>query len=74
VQTGAIGVATLHMRERLASRRPGVMFLGAPEPGRKGPAWQEQLVVLNRQVRFGEDEGRCRAAPGRECSVEAWRP
>ena len=45
-------------------RRPGVVFVGAPVPGSRVPARQEQLLMLNRQVRFGEDEGRRRAGQG----------
>jgi 3-hydroxyisobutyrate dehydrogenase len=46
-QMGTIGVdATLRMRDRLASRRPGVMFVDAPVSGSKGPAQQGQLLIL----------------------------
>jgi 3-hydroxyisobutyrate dehydrogenase len=52
-QMDTIGAAAApYMRDRLASRRPGVMFVDAPVPGSKGPAQQEQLLILNRQVRF----------------------
>ena len=37
-------------KRRLASRRPGVMFVDAPTAVSKGPAQQEQLLILNRQV------------------------
>jgi len=44
---GTIGVAaTLRMKEQLASRRPGVMFVDAPVSGSKGPAQQGQLLIL----------------------------
>lgn len=47
VQMGTIGVAaTLRVRDRLASRRPGVMFVDAPVSGSKGPAEQGQLLIL----------------------------
>jgi hypothetical protein len=52
------------MRERLASRRPDVMFVDAPVSGSKGPVRQEQLLILNRQVRFREEEERCRGGAG----------
>jgi hypothetical protein len=66
---GTVGVAAApHMRDRLASRRPGVMFVDAPVPGSKGPAQQEQLLILNRQVRFREDDGRRRAGQGSLCT------
>jgi 3-hydroxyisobutyrate dehydrogenase len=46
-QMGTIGVAaTLRMRDRLASWRPGVMFVDAPVSGSKGPAEQGQLLIL----------------------------
>jgi 3-hydroxyisobutyrate dehydrogenase len=46
-QMGTIGVeATLRTRDRLASRRPGVMFVDAPVSGSKGPAQQGQLLIL----------------------------
>ncbi len=46
-QMGTIGVeATLRMRDRLASRRPGVMFVDAPVSGSKGPAQHGQLLIL----------------------------
>ncbi len=46
-QMGTVGVAaTLRMRDRLASRRPGVMFVDAPVSGSKGPAQQGQLLIL----------------------------
>jgi 3-hydroxyisobutyrate dehydrogenase len=46
-QMGTIGVeATLQTRDRLASRRPGVMFVDAPVSGSKGPAQQGQLLIL----------------------------
>jgi 3-hydroxyisobutyrate dehydrogenase len=46
-QMGTIGVeATVRMRDRLASRRPGVMFVDAPVSGSKGPAQQGQLLIL----------------------------
>jgi hypothetical protein len=72
-QTGTIGVAvTPHTTDRPASRRPGVMFVDAPVPNSKGPAQQEQPLILNwqvrfgeDQVRFGEDEGRRGAGKGR---------
>jgi 3-hydroxyisobutyrate dehydrogenase len=46
-QMGTIGVeATLRIRDRLASRWPGVMFVDAPVSGSKGPAEQGQLLIL----------------------------
>src|SRR6266568_1817162 len=46
-QMGTVGVAaTLRMRDRLASRRPGVMFVDAPVSGSKGPAERGQLLIL----------------------------
>jgi 3-hydroxyisobutyrate dehydrogenase len=46
-QMGTIGVeATLHIRDRLAAQRPGVMFVDAPVSGSKGPAEQGQLLIL----------------------------
>ena len=46
-QMGTIGVeATLRMKDRLASRRPGVIFVDAPVSGSKGPAEQGQLLIL----------------------------
>jgi 3-hydroxyisobutyrate dehydrogenase len=46
-QMGTIGVeATLRTRDRLAARRPGVMFVDAPVSGSKGPAEQGQLLIL----------------------------
>jgi 3-hydroxyisobutyrate dehydrogenase len=46
-QMGTIGVeATLRLRDRLAARRPGVMFVDAPVSGSKGPARQGQLLIL----------------------------
>jgi 3-hydroxyisobutyrate dehydrogenase len=46
-QMGTIGVeATLRMMDRLASLRPGVMFVDAPVSGSKGPAQQGQLLIL----------------------------
>jgi 3-hydroxyisobutyrate dehydrogenase len=46
-QMGTIGVAaTLRIRDRLASRRPGVMFVDAPVSGSKGPAEKGQLLIL----------------------------
>jgi 3-hydroxyisobutyrate dehydrogenase len=46
-QMGTIGVeATLRTRDRLAARRPGVMFVDAPVSGSKGPAQQGQLLIL----------------------------
>jgi 3-hydroxyisobutyrate dehydrogenase len=46
-QMGTIGVeATLRMRDQLAARRPGVMFVDAPVSGSKGPAQQGQLLIL----------------------------
>jgi 3-hydroxyisobutyrate dehydrogenase len=46
-QMGTIGVpATLRMRDQLAARRPGAMFVDAPVSGSKGPAEQGQLLVL----------------------------
>lgn len=46
-QMGTIGVeATLRIRDRLAARRPGVMFVDAPVSGSKGPAEQGQLLIL----------------------------
>jgi 3-hydroxyisobutyrate dehydrogenase len=46
-QMGTIGVeATLRIGERLAARRPDVMFVDAPVSGSKGPAEQGQLLIL----------------------------
>jgi len=46
-QMGTIGVpATLRTRDRLAARRPDVMFVDAPVSGSKGPAQQGQLLIL----------------------------
>ena len=46
-QMGTIGVEpTLRIRDRLAARRPGVMFVDAPVSGSKGPAEQGQLLIL----------------------------
>jgi 3-hydroxyisobutyrate dehydrogenase len=46
-QMGTIGVeATLRIRDLLAARRPGVMFVDAPVSGSKGPAEQGQLLIL----------------------------
>ena len=46
-QMGTIGVeATLRSRDRLATQRPGVMFVDAPVSGSKGPAEQGQLLIL----------------------------
>jgi 3-hydroxyisobutyrate dehydrogenase len=44
---GTIGVeSTLRTRDRLAARRPDVMFVDAPVSGSKGPAQQGQLLIL----------------------------
>ena len=46
-QMGTIGVeATLRIRDRLAARQPGVMFVDAPVSGSKGPAEHGQLLIL----------------------------
>jgi 3-hydroxyisobutyrate dehydrogenase len=46
-QMGTIGVeATLRTRDRLAARRPDVMFVDAPVSGSKGPAQQGELLIL----------------------------
>ena len=46
-QMGTIGVAaTRAMRDRLASSRPGVMFVDAPVSGSKGPAERGELLIL----------------------------
>jgi 3-hydroxyisobutyrate dehydrogenase len=46
-QMGTIGVeATVRIRDRLAERRSGVMFVDAPVSGSKGPAEQGQLLIL----------------------------
>jgi hypothetical protein len=37
------------------------MFVAAPAPGSKGPAQQEQLMMLNRQVGFRGEDGLRRA-------------
>jgi 3-hydroxyisobutyrate dehydrogenase len=59
-QMGTIGVeATLRIRDRLAERRPGVMFVDAPVSGSKGPAEQGQLLIL---------------ASGPEAAADAVRP
>jgi glucose-6-phosphate 1-dehydrogenase len=41
------------------------MFVDAPTAGSKGPAQQEQLLILNRQAGFRGDDGRRRAGKGR---------
>src|SRR5690242_1909758 len=47
VQMATIGVeSTLRARDRLAARRPDVMFVDAPVSGSKGPAQQGQLLIL----------------------------
>ena len=46
-QMGTIGVeGTLSIGERLALKRPDVMFVDAPVSGSKGPAEQGQLLIL----------------------------
>jgi 3-hydroxyisobutyrate dehydrogenase len=46
-QMGTIGVAeTLSVRDQLAARTPGVVFVDAPVSGSKGPAEQGQLLIL----------------------------
>ena len=46
-QMGTIGVPeTLGIRDQLAARRPGVLFVDAPVSGSKGPAEQGQLLIL----------------------------
>lgn len=46
-QMGTIGVeAILRIKDQLAARRPGVMFVDAPVSGSKGPAEQGQLLIL----------------------------
>jgi 3-hydroxyisobutyrate dehydrogenase len=46
-QMGTIGVeATRAIRDRLALKRPDVMFVDAPVSGSKGPAEQGQLLIL----------------------------
>ena len=46
-QMGTIGVeGTLRIGERLALKRPDVMFVDAPVSGSKGPAEQGQLLIL----------------------------
>ena len=46
-QMGTIGVeATLRIGERLALKRPDVIFVDAPVSGSKGPAEQGQLLIL----------------------------
>jgi 3-hydroxyisobutyrate dehydrogenase len=46
-QMGTIGVeATRRIGERLALKRPDVMFVDAPVSGSKGPAEQGQLLIL----------------------------
>ena len=46
-QMGTIGVTeTLSVRDQLAARRPGVLFVDAPVSGSKGPAEQGQLLIL----------------------------
>jgi 3-hydroxyisobutyrate dehydrogenase len=46
-QMGTIGVTeTLSIRDQLAARRSGVMFVDAPVSGSKGPAEQGQLLIL----------------------------
>jgi 3-hydroxyisobutyrate dehydrogenase len=46
-QMGTIGIeATLRAKDRLATLRPGVMFVDAPVSGSKGPAQQGQLLIL----------------------------
>jgi 3-hydroxyisobutyrate dehydrogenase len=46
-QMGTIGVeGTIMTRDRLAARRPDVVFVDAPVSGSKGPAEQGQLLIL----------------------------
>jgi 3-hydroxyisobutyrate dehydrogenase len=46
-QMGTIGVEeTVATRDRLAARRPDVVFVDAPVSGSKGPAEQGQLLIL----------------------------
>lgn len=46
-QMGTIGVeATLRTKDRLAARRPDVMFVDAPVSGSKGPAQHGELLIL----------------------------
>jgi 3-hydroxyisobutyrate dehydrogenase len=46
-QMGTIGVEeTIATRDRLAGRRPDVVFVDAPVSGSKGPAEQGQLLIL----------------------------
>ena len=46
-QMGTIGVEqTIATRDRLAARRPDVVFVDAPVSGSKGPAEQGQLLIL----------------------------
>jgi 3-hydroxyisobutyrate dehydrogenase len=46
-QMGTIGVeATRDMRDRMATRRPDVLFVDAPVSGTRGPAEQGQLAIL----------------------------
>ena len=46
-QMGTIGVEeTVATRDRLAARRPDVLFVDAPVSGIKGPAEQGQLLIL----------------------------
>jgi hypothetical protein len=41
-----------------------VLFVEAPTAGSKGPAQQEQLMILNRQVGFRGEDGLRRAGVG----------
>jgi 3-hydroxyisobutyrate dehydrogenase len=46
-QMGTIGIPETHrIRDQLASRRPGVVFVDAPVSGSKGPAENGQLLIL----------------------------
>jgi 3-hydroxyisobutyrate dehydrogenase len=66
-QMGTIGVeATLRIRDLLAARRPGVMFVDAPVSGSKGPAEQGQLLILASGPAAAADASwTMRCAPGR---------
>jgi hypothetical protein len=61
---GTVGVAAaLHMSDNWPAV-VRVLFMEAPTAGSKGPAQQEQVMILNRQVGFRGDDGLCRAGAG----------
>ena len=64
-QVGTIGVAaTLHMRDGWPAFVPVSCPWMRRRRGSKGPAQQEQLMILNRQVGFRGDDGLRRAGAG----------